>query len=176
MKQLRGYILLEGIIRKFGYKGEKTGWTYFEVPATIALQLVPGNKKSFRIKGYFDEVPVKQVALLPMGDGRFIIPLNASMRKALGKREGNRLTLRIRVDRSEQVTDRDFAACLEDDAAAREGFSRLPPSHRNYFSKWIADARTTQTKARRIAMALEALANRMDFGQMLRMRAGKNTV
>jgi hypothetical protein len=174
MKKQRGYIQIEGVIKKFGSKGEKTGWTYFEIPALTAGQLFPGNKKSFRIKGFFDEVPVKQVALIPMGDGHFIIPLNASMRKALGKRDGNHMTMRIRVDRSEQETDQDFAACLEDDAAAREGFMKLAPSHRKYFSKWIADARTTPTKTRRIALALEALANRMDFGQMLRLRVRKN--
>ena len=37
-------------IHKFGKKGEKTGWTYFELPADIVQQLKPGNKKEFKVK------------------------------------------------------------------------------------------------------------------------------
>lgn len=39
------------IILKFGTKGEKTGWTYIEIPADIAKKLKPGFKQSFRVKG-----------------------------------------------------------------------------------------------------------------------------
>ena len=31
--------------------GEKTGWSYIEIPAAIAQQLKPNYKKSFRVKG-----------------------------------------------------------------------------------------------------------------------------
>jgi hypothetical protein len=34
-------------ISRFKEQGEKTGWTYIEVPANLASQLVPGNKKGF---------------------------------------------------------------------------------------------------------------------------------
>lgn len=37
-------------IHKFDKQGEKTGWTYFEIPADLAQKLKPGNKKSFRVK------------------------------------------------------------------------------------------------------------------------------
>ena len=35
-------------IQKFASQGEKTGWTYIVIPAELAQQLSPGNKKSFR--------------------------------------------------------------------------------------------------------------------------------
>ena len=35
------------IIKKFADQGEKTGWTYIEIPHTIADQLKPGIKKHF---------------------------------------------------------------------------------------------------------------------------------
>ena len=37
-------------IKQFAEQGEKTGWTYIDVPENIALQLKPNNKKSFRVK------------------------------------------------------------------------------------------------------------------------------
>jgi hypothetical protein len=36
---------------KFDKQGEKTGWTYIEIPADLAQKLKPGNKKIFRVKG-----------------------------------------------------------------------------------------------------------------------------
>ncbi|MEO6221439.1 MAG: DUF1905 domain-containing protein, partial [Ginsengibacter sp.] len=76
------------IIRKFEEKGEKTGWSYIEVPAEMATILKPGYKKSFRVKGLLDDFKIEKTSLLPMGGGNFIIPINGGIRKALGKRKG----------------------------------------------------------------------------------------
>jgi uncharacterized protein YdeI (YjbR/CyaY-like superfamily) len=58
--------------------------------------------------------------------------------------------------------------CLGDEPKALEVFNNLPKSHRNYFIKWIDSAKTDPTKAKRIAMAVNALSRGMDFGQMIR--------
>ena len=76
------------IILKFGDRGEKTGWRYIDIPADIAQQLMPGNKKSFRVKGKLDKYAIAHVALLPMGGGIFIMAVNAEMRKGIGKKKG----------------------------------------------------------------------------------------
>ena len=75
-------------ILKFDKQGEKTGWTYIEVPEKIAEQIKTGCKKSYRVKGRLDDYKIEQVALIPMGEGGFIIPFNAAMRKGTGKRKG----------------------------------------------------------------------------------------
>jgi hypothetical protein len=87
-------------ILKMGQQGEKSGWTYINVPQDLALQLKPGNKKSFRVKGKLDAHAIKAVAILPMGDGNFILPLNAAMRKAIGKKQGAMLQVPARRARS----------------------------------------------------------------------------
>ena len=79
-------ITLKVTLQQFKEQGEKTGWTYIEIPASVANKLKPGTKKSFRIKGKMDDHEFQQVALIPMGNGDFIIPFNASMRKATGKK------------------------------------------------------------------------------------------
>ncbi|MEI9933350.1 MAG: DUF1905 domain-containing protein [Ferruginibacter sp.] len=68
---------------KFGEQGEKTGWSYILVKKEIAEKLKPGNKKSFRVKGKLDEYSIKGIALVPMGEGNFIMAINATMRKAM---------------------------------------------------------------------------------------------
>lgn len=160
-------------ILKFEKNGEKTGWTYIDVPADVAEQLVPGNKKSFRVKGKLDKHPIKQVALIPMGNGNFIIPINADIRKAIGKKEGAQLLVSLNVDKTAFKFDDDFMACLEDEPKAINYFKSITASHQKYFSKWIASAKTEETKVKRITMAISALSREMGYSEMLRESKAK---
>jgi len=161
-------------ILKFDQQGEKTGWTYIVVPAELADQLKPGFKKSFRVKGKLDAHPIRQIALLPMGDGNFILPLNGAMRKATGKRKGALLQVQLTVDKLPYQLNAEFLECLADEPRALEQFDSLPMSHRNYYSKWINSAKTEPTRTKRIALAVTSLPRKMDFGEMLRSQ--KKTV
>jgi hypothetical protein len=155
-------------LKQFGQQGEKTGWTYIEIPADIANKLNPRVKKGYRVKGKLDNYKIKGVSLLPMGGGSFIIPFNAAMRKGTGKRKGAMLKVNLEVDKEPFRLNADFLACLADDPAAKGFFESLPGSHRNYFSKWIDSAKTEPTKTKRISMAVNALSKKWGFPQMLR--------
>lgn len=155
------------VILKFDEQGEKTGWTYIEITALLAQQLLPGCKKSFRVKGKLDEHTIQQVALLPMGQGNFILPLNASMRKAIGKRKAAKLKVQLQLDSSVYELNKELMECLADEPAARDFFQSKPLSFQHYYSKWIESAKTDITKAKRIAMAVSALACKIEFGEML---------
>ncbi len=166
-------IKFEATIKKFEKKGEKSGWTYLEVPAEIAEHLFPGNKKSFRIKGFIDCLAVNQVALLPMGDGSFILVLNAAMRKVLKKVTGNYVQLAIITDTSEKPVSPELLTCLEDDPTAFEFFKTLTKGHQRYFSNWIESAKTEQTKAKRITQAVIALSMGLGYSEMIRENKNK---
>lgn len=155
-------------IEKFAKKGEKTGWTYIEISAAQAKKIKPGDKKSFRVKGKLDSFSIKSVALLPMGNGSFIMPLNAAMRKGTGKKHGDTLSVQLEEDKSEFKMNPVFMQFLRDDPDANKHFKSFSPSHQRYFSKWIDSAKTEQTKAKRIATAINALARGWDYGLMLR--------
>jgi hypothetical protein len=156
------------VILKFAKQGEKTGWTYFEIPADVAGKLRPGFKKSFRVKGKIDSFEIKGVSLLPMGNGSFIMPLNASMRKGIGKRDGAMISVKLEEDKQEYQFNSDLLECLEEDKEAVAFFNSLAASHRKYFSKWIETAKTEETYAKRIAMTVNAMARRQSFPEMLR--------
>ena len=156
------------IIKKFDKQGEKTGWTYIEVPADIAQTLMPGNKKSFRVKGMFDSYMFKGVSLLPVGDGNFIIPVNGVMRKAIGKRHGAMLEVKISVDREPFKFSEALMECLNDEPKALVQFKKMPGSYQKHYSKWIESAKTENTKAKRIAMTINAMLKKQDFGEMMR--------
>ena len=158
---------------KFEKQGEKTGWTYFEVPAELVQKLKPGNKKEFKVKGKLDNYSINRVSLLPMGGGLFIMPVNAAMRKAIGKRHGAMVKVQLQADDSAFVFNADFMECLEYEPKAKEHFNSLTGSHQRYFSKWIDSAKTEPTKTKRIAMAVNALAKKWGYGEMLRDSQGK---
>lgn len=155
-------------ILKFEKKGEKTGWTYIEIPADVASKLKKGFKKSFRVKGKLDDYAFKGAAILPMGDGEFILPLNATFRKGIRKKEGAMLKVEMTEDKAEFEFNKDFMDCMGDDKKAKAYFATLTGSHQRYFSKWIDSAKTEETKANRIARALSALSRNMGYPEMLR--------
>ncbi len=148
--------------------GEKTGWTYIKISAAQAQKLNPGKKTGYRVKGTLDQHPIQRTALLPMGEGAFILPLNAKMRKAIGKEMDDRLTVSLEVDGRTIPPSSDFMKCLKDDARAMAHFKTLPGAHQRYFSKWIEEAKTIGTKTKRITMAVIALGLGQGYPEMIR--------
>jgi hypothetical protein len=155
-------------ILRFDKQGEKTGWTYVEVSAAQAKKINPGVKVGYRVKGKLDHFSFEKTALLPMGEGRFIMPLKANIRKAIGKRHGDKLAVEMALDQRQIQPSADFIKCLKEDPEAMNFFKTLPGSHQRYFSKWIDDAKTMQTKTKRIVMALTAFSKKQGFPEMMR--------
>ncbi len=156
------------IILKFGEQGEKTGWTYIEIPADVAQEIKPGNKKGFRVKGKIDNWEFHGLALMPIGKGVFIMALKAEIRKAIGKKHGAMITVQIQEDTSPMLLDEDFMECLTDEPEALKFFNNLPKGHQRYFSTWIQSAKTIPTKSKRIAQAVDALLRKQHYGEMIR--------
>ncbi|MES1220872.1 MAG: YdeI/OmpD-associated family protein [Bacteroidota bacterium] len=161
-------------ILQFDQQGEKTGWTYIQVPADIAQKLKPGNKKSFRVKGKLDKYVIKKIALLPMGGGNFIMALNGEIRKGIRKGKGAMLNVQLEVDKAELIISPELIECLKDEPAALKQFQKMPNSHQHYYSKWIDSAKTEATKAKRIAITVTAMVKGMDYGEMLRAARKEN--
>lgn len=162
---------------RFADKGEKTGWTYIVLPLSLTDALKPGQKTSFRVKGRLDTYPISQVALIPMGqqddpdeswDGAFIMAINATMRKALGKEAGATITVWLEADDSPLVNSDDLMACLADDPAALAFFESLTPGHQRYYSRWIDEAKTVDTKTRRITQAIQGFGMGLGYPEMIR--------
>jgi len=162
-------VTFTAIILKFGEMGEKTGWTYVDIPADVAQQLKSGNRKSFRVKGTLDNFAIAGVAVMPMGNGHFILTLNADMRKGVRKREGAMLQVSLEEDVDfKLVMPDDLHECLADEPEALHFFNSLLESHRRYFVNWLNSAKTIETRAKRIAMICHAMSNRMNYPEMIR--------
>jgi uncharacterized protein YdeI (YjbR/CyaY-like superfamily) len=53
---------------------------------------------------------------------------------------------------------RDLSAALKRNAKARATFEAFSPSHRREYLEWITEAKTDETRQRRLATALEWMA------------------
>jgi len=163
-------IQFQAPIEKFKNMGEKSGWSYVAIQQTLAHQICPNQKKSFRVKGLLDDVKISGVAILPIGDGDFVMALKQDLRKKLRKEAGAILQISLELDLEIRRLDPDFEACLEEDHVAFDYFKTLAHSHQMYFSNWISEAKTTQTKETRIVESLRAFHLKWDFSQMIRAR------
>ena len=161
-------------LQKFGEQGEKTGWTTISVSAEQASKLHPNTKKSFRVKGMLDEYAFEGAALIPIGEGNFIMAINATMRQAIKKRKGDTVKVVLEFDKNGYQLNADLIDCLNDEPAAIGFFNTLTKGHQNYFSKWIESAKTVETKSKRIAMAITALAKKMGYPEMIREQVADN--
>jgi len=161
-------ISFQTILKKFDRKGEKTGWTYLEIRQAQANKLAPQQKISFRVKGTLDAFMFEKTAVLPMGDGSFILPVNATFRKAIRKAHGEKVKVTLEVDNRKLQLSHDLMTSLKEDPVAMTHFKSLALSHQHYFSKWIESAKTSQTKTKRIVMAIIALGKKQGYPEMIR--------
>lgn len=156
------------VIQQFQENGDKTRWTYIEIPIDITEQMQPGSKRSFRVKGHLDDYQFSGTSLIPIGQGRFIMALNAAARKGIGKNKGASVQVKMQPDTKQMETPDYIQECLEDEPKAKAFFLQLAKSHQRYFINWIGSAKTDLTKTKRLAQAVTALSNGQDFGQMMR--------
>ena len=161
-------ITFNAIIQKSRDNKLQNGWSYVIIPEAVVKKLTPKSRASFRIKGTIDEHVIRQVALLPLKGGGFMLPINAAMRKATGKKEGDKIKIAIQPDYREIKLEKEFLVCLADDAKAQENFNKLTPGHQRYFSKWIESAKTIETKTKRISQSVQGIGMGFNYGEMIR--------
>ncbi|WP_449436919.1 YdeI/OmpD-associated family protein [Pedobacter steynii] len=156
-------------IERFAEMGEKTGWTYVFIPLAIADMIKPGCRKSYRVKGHLDQVKIEGVSFVPMGEGNFIMALNAGIRKQLKKDLGGVLELSLEEDTTFKIEmPEDLELCLSDEPHLLKNFLKQPKSHQNWYINWLNSAKTEATRTKRIVKIVNAMDKDWDFGTMMR--------
>lgn len=162
-------IHIKAEIERFEQMGEKTGWSYIFIPATIANEIKPDCKVSFRVKGKLDDLEIAGIATVPMGEGDFIIAINTTLRKKIKKEAGAKVELWLEEDLDFKIEmPADLEVCLAEDETLLTRFLQQPKSHQNYFIKWINEAKTEPTRTKRLIMTITAMEKQQDYGEMIR--------
>ena len=140
---------------------DMSNWTYVIIPGIPPEYKARGG--TIRVRGFIDSYELKQYNLLPMKDQRMFLPLNATVRKKIGKKEGDYVHVVLFYDPSPLVVPDEILACLLDAPQAHQFFSSLSESNQKYYIDWIEGAKKIETKVERIQKAIERLENGLKF-------------
>ena len=129
--------------------------TGIEVPPEIVEALSSGKRPAVTVTiGSYSY----RSTVAPMG-GKFYLPVSAEHRTAAGIAAGDAIAVELALDtapREVEIPD-DFATALAGDAAAKGFFDSLSYSDRRRHVLAIAEAKTPETRQRRIVKAMELL-------------------
>ena len=134
--------------------GGKTA-TGIRVPPEVIASLGQGKRPPVRvtIQGY-----TYRTTVAPLG-GEFMLPVSAEVRERAGVAAGDEVDVDIEFDAEPRqvVVPPDFADALNRDADARRFFDGLSYSNKQRFVLSIEDAKTAETRQRRIDKAVGML-------------------
>jgi len=146
--------------------GNATG---IEVPAEIVTGLGAGKrpKVAITINGHTWRSRVASVG------GRFIVGISAANRAACGIAEGDRVEAEVRLDTEPRVVAEppDLAEALDGDPQARAAFDRLAYGLKRKHIQAIQDAKTPQTRQRRITKLITTIRGQHSGGEDTRSAA-----
>jgi Bacteriocin-protection, YdeI or OmpD-Associated/Domain of unknown function (DUF1905) len=94
--------------------------------------------------------------------GRFLLPLSAEHRQAAGLSAGDEVDVDLEIDTEPREVEvpPELDAALDAEPSARAAFDGLAYSHRLRWVLSVTDARSEQTRQRRVAKAVSELAGR----------------
>jgi hypothetical protein len=129
--------------------------TGIAVPAEVVEGLGAGRKPPVRVTigGH-----TYRSTVASRGE-RYLVGVSAENRAAAGVAAGDEVDVDIELDTEprEIAVPADLAAALEADPTARDFFDRLSPSQKRWYVEPIEQAKTPETRDRRIAKAVVML-------------------
>ncbi|WP_341720565.1 YdeI/OmpD-associated family protein [Micromonospora sp. FIMYZ51] len=132
-------------------------WTYVTVPDEVAARL--GDRARVPVTGHVEDASFTGSMMTGPNGVRYIV-VNKAVREAAGVAAGDTVRVTLAPDaatRTVEVPD-DLAAALADAPAAGEFFETLSYSRTKEYVSWITGAKRPETRARRVAQAVELLA------------------
>lgn len=117
-----------------------------------------GKRRRTRVRGTINGYEFATGAN-PMGDGRYFVFINAEMRARMGVGLGDAIEVEFEEEatRPEVALPEDLAAALTE-AGLSEAFAAMAWSHRKRYIEVVEEAKQPDTRARRIAKTVEAVA------------------
>jgi hypothetical protein len=136
------------------FLGGKTA-TGMEVPEDVVLALGSGKRPAVRVT--INDYTYRGT-VAPMS-GKFFLPVSAEVREHAEVAAGDEIDVNLELDTDprEVTVPSDFAAALDGDTAAKRFFDGLSYSNKRRIVLSIEDAKTAETRQRRIEKSVGML-------------------
>lgn len=136
-----------------GEKGGMGVYVPFDVPAVF------GTRGQVKIICTIDGEPYRG-SLAPMG-GKHLLIILKRIREKIGKKAGDTVRIVLKQDTEPRTikVPEDFTAALAENQKAKEVFDTFAYTHRKEYVTWIEEAKRPETRERRIAKAVDMIAN-----------------
>lgn len=154
--------IIEGrfTIQKMPMKG---GWSYVLLPPVHTKTGLPFGW--FVVKGLIDDYPISQYKLWPTVDHKLFLPIKASIRKKIGKEEGDEVYIVLFEDKSEIVIPDEFLLCLEDSPTANANFDKMSTTSQKQYVDYVYSVKSLDARARRMTKTIEKLEKGLKYHQ-----------
>jgi Domain of unknown function (DUF1905)/Bacteriocin-protection, YdeI or OmpD-Associated len=145
-------------IERFDGKG---GWHY--VLLTEDLTAYKSNFGWVKIKGKVDNTDINGIKLAPYGKGKSMFTLNAELRKKINKGVGDTIKLELSLDDSVAEIPSEIMDVLGYFPIALAFFVSLSESNKKFFTDYIYEAKTDETKVKRLNAMIDKLLEKKKF-------------
>jgi hypothetical protein len=150
-KKKTGVIEFKGKLQDAG-----GGGVYVDLPFDVKDAF--GKRGRIKIKATFDSEPYRG-SFFPYG-GKYFLPVLKAIREKLGKQIGDTIKVTLTEDTEERTVEvpADLQKALNKNKTAKALFEKLAYTHKREYVMWIDGAKREETRARRIAKAVEMIA------------------
>ncbi len=127
------------------------------IPVPFDPRDVFGTGRSVRVRATYDGFEAKSNVVTM--NGRPVVGIHKATREAIGKGPGDTVRVALVQDTDVRTVDvpPDLATALARAPALKARYDALAYTHRKEFARWIDEAKRAETRARRLAKALEMI-------------------
>jgi len=131
-------------------------WHFANVPINVEQEF--GTKGQVKVKATINGKTLYN-SLMPHGNGMHYIVLGESIRNQTGIKVGDTIQMTVEADvRARKVEmPEDFEKLLIKNKAALEFYTNLAHTYQKQYVQWIISAKKEETRAERVAQAVEKL-------------------
>ena len=132
------------------------GGTLVPVPKDVAAKM--GLKGMPKVQAVIAGQPYRG-SLMPMGDGTYCLGVLKSIQEAAGVKPGDTITVEIELDTAPRTVEPppDLAKVIARDKKAAAVWEKLSYTNRKEMARGLEEAKTRETRERRLAAALDRL-------------------
>jgi hypothetical protein len=137
--------------------GPGGSWTRMQIPFDVEKAF--GSKARLAVRGTMNGFEFR-TSILPNGDGTHHMMLNKALLAGAKTAAGE--TVKVVMERDDESREveapKDLSTALGKSAAAKKIWKEKTPTFRKEYVLWIEEAKSPETRARRIATTVERVA------------------